>query len=137
MREFEELHKDSIGKNKQAANFSSQLHERLLKYSTNTIRYLSSLPRKGEYEVFRAQLSRSATSIGANYEEARGAITRKEFINKIAICQKESRESHYWFKILQELSIGNQNMLTLLINESAEILKIFVASVKTAKNSKK
>ena len=46
------------------------LRERLLNFSVNVIQFLSSLPLKREYEVLRIQLSKSATSIGANYEES-------------------------------------------------------------------
>jgi four helix bundle protein len=123
-------------KNESSGNFSANLHERLLKFSINSVRYLSSLPKNKEYEVFRIQLSRSATSVGANYEEARGASSRKDFINKLTISLKESRESYYWFSILQELNIGNYAMLNELVSESLEILKVFVTSLKTAKNNR-
>ena len=121
--------------NEVGENFSSKLHDRLLRFAINSIKFLSSLPRNKEYDVFRVQLSRSATSIGANYEEARGASSRKDFINKLSICLKESRESHYWFCILHELEAGNHATLERLKKESLEILKIFVTSVKTSKSS--
>lgn len=46
------------------------------------------------------QLIRAATSIGANYCEANGASSKKDFTNKIFICKKESRESKYWLRVL-------------------------------------
>ena len=46
------------------------------------------------------QLVRSGTSIGANYCEANGASSRKDFKNKIFICKKESKETKYWLRIL-------------------------------------
>ena len=135
MSEYDESKESSVFEvNDSDENFSSNLHNRLLSFSINTIRYLSSVPRNKEYDVFRVQLSRSVTSIGANYEEARGASSRRDFTNKLAICLKESRESFYWFSILQELEMGNQDTLKLLRIESSEILKIFVTSVKTAKS---
>ena len=46
------------------------------------------------------QLIRAGTSVGANYCEANGASSRKDFTNKIFICKKESKESAYWLRIL-------------------------------------
>jgi len=47
---------------------------------------------KREY-VLSKQLLRSATSIGANVEEAVAAQSRKDFISKMTIASKEARET--------------------------------------------
>jgi four helix bundle protein len=52
--------------------------------------------------VLSKQLLRSATSIGANIEEANAAQTKKEFIAKISIASKEARETRYWLRLLDK-----------------------------------
>lgn len=53
------------------------------------------------------QLIRSGTSIGANYMEANGASSRRDFKNKIYICKKETMETKYWLRMLS----GAENSL--------------------------
>lgn len=53
-------------------------------------------------DVILRQLIRSATSIGANLEEATGAHSRNDFIYGMNIAKKESRESNYWLRLLMQ-----------------------------------
>ena len=71
---------------------------------------------------------RSATSIGANYEESQ-ASSYAEFRHRIQICLREARETHYWLRLLKDvLSDSNQNVeLDSLVSEISEIKKIFGA----------
>ena len=62
---------------------------------------ISLIPYKREYDVFRNQLSKSVTSIGANYQESQAA-SYAEFRQRIQICLRESRETVYWIKLLKE-----------------------------------
>lgn len=71
-----------------------------------------------------AQVIRSATSVGANYCEANGASSRKDFCNKIFICKKEAKETHYWLDILKECC-GRDNDLDCLRGECIELIRIF------------
>jgi len=111
--------------------FNEKLRERLLNFSVKIIQFLKSIPYKKEYDVLRYQLSKSATSIGANYEESQ-ASTYKEFINKNRIALREANESIYWLKIIQKLQIGNKEILQNLISECKEISYIFGSIVSKA-----
>ncbi len=71
------------------------------------------------------QLIRSATSVGANYFEANGALSRKDFRNKIAICCKEARETKYWFHLLSESSDDLSKLCQNLWKEAHELALIF------------
>jgi four helix bundle protein len=51
-------------------------------------------------EIIRTQLAKAGTSIGANVEEADGALTKKDFVNKIAIARKEAKETRYWLRLI-------------------------------------
>jgi four helix bundle protein len=73
------------------------------------------------------QLLRSATSIGANYREANGASSKKDFKNKIYLCKKESKETEYWLRLLAK-SIDNEeyiNICRFLWKENHELSLIF------------
>ena len=100
------------------------MRERLLNFSVNVIQFLSSLPLKREYEVLRIQLSKSATSIGANYEESQYS-TYREFSAKIRIVMREAVETQYWLKIINEMQIRDDEERITLINEINEITRIF------------
>lgn len=70
------------------------------------------------------QLLRSATSIGANYHEANGADSKKDFRNKISICKKEAKETMYWLELLITTST-NTREIKLLWKEAHELTLIF------------
>ena len=129
--------KDGILVMEQGSGYEVDLRQRLLAFSVTVIQFLMNLPNKKEFEVFKYQLSRSATSIGANYEEAQSA-SLKEFVQKSRIALREANESKYWLTILKELHIGDQHILSNLIQEAQEIALIFGAIVsRTAKKLQK
>ncbi len=70
------------------------------------------------------QLLRSATSVGANYREANGADSKKDFRNKISICKKEAKETMYWLELLSTIS-PNKPDLRILWKEAHELTLIF------------
>ncbi|MFK7900074.1 MAG: four helix bundle protein [Cyclobacteriaceae bacterium] len=73
-------------------------------FAKKIIYLYSALKNEKEFDLGR-QLLRSGTSIGANIEEAQGAISKKDFIAKIHISYKEARETHYWLRLLKDCSI--------------------------------
>jgi len=89
-------------------------------FSIEVFKYLSTVPYRKEYEVFRTQISRCATAVGANYEEAQNSSI-KEFAQKVRIALREGRETEYWFRILQKLNLGEQNLLENLLLEVNEL----------------
>ena len=102
---------------------SEELQERLFQFSVSVIKFLRNWKSGRETDVIRYQLSKSATSVGANYEEAQAAISRKEFAVKISIALKEIRETKYWIKILNAIEDENEE-ITSLLDESDELAKI-------------
>ncbi|HPI53957.1 MAG TPA: four helix bundle protein [Chitinophagaceae bacterium] len=88
---------------------------------------------KNEF-VLSKQLLRSGTSIGANIEEAIGGVSDKDFLNKISISYKESRETIYWLKLLFSSEYISQNEFESILNEANEILKITAKIQLTLKN---
>jgi len=103
--------------------YKIDLRERFIVFSTNVFRYIATLPHRIEYEVFRIQISKSATSMGANYEEAQNS-SLKEFAQRVKIALREGRETEYWFKVLHRMNIGDQDQLANLSKEINELCLI-------------
>jgi four helix bundle protein len=107
--------------------YQVDLSQRLIDFSINTIQFLSRLPRRKEFNVFIDQLSKSATSIGANYAESQ-ASSQAEFRHRINICLKEAKETLYWYQILKEILSDKSELCGIcenLLTESKEISLIF------------
>ena len=106
---------------------AQQLLDRTFGFGVNTLKFLRKLPDNYIERVAKGQLARSSTSIGANYEEAQGAVSKKDFTHKIGICFKEARESVYWLRILKELFPEEpyKKDFSTLISEGIELKKIF------------
>ena len=75
-------------------------------------------------DVIKYQHIRSASSAGANYEEAQGAMSKADFNNKVHIALKEIRESNYWLKIITGILEKEDNLMKTLFDESEELKKI-------------
>lgn len=110
------------------------LRDRLFDFSVRVIKFLATLPDRKEYGVFKYQLSKSGTAMGANHEESQAAVSRKEFENKIAICLKESKESNYWLRVIRKLEIGDRDECTQLVQESFEFKSIFASIIVKSKH---
>ncbi|MGH2568972.1 MAG: four helix bundle protein, partial [Bacteroidota bacterium] len=96
-------------------------------FGVNVLKFLTTLPSNDGLNVPKHQLAKASTSIGANYEEAQAAESRSDFIHKIGISLKESRESHYWLRVIRALTSGSpkQKALDEFITEAAEFKRIF------------
>ena len=103
--------------------YAIDLRERILNFAVQLFKLIASLPKDKEFDVIRIQISRSGTSIGANYEEAQSS-TYREFSHKTRIALREANETKYWLRILEKLAIGDTELLNSLLNEINEISKI-------------
>jgi len=108
-----------------------KLSERLLDFGAAILK----LVRKSSFDWYLSkQLMRSATSAGANYEEACSGESRADFIHKMQIALKELNESLYWLRLMEKSSESRNQELLYLIQENRELCAIFVKSVVTAKS---
>ena len=111
-----------------------KLSERLLNFGASVIKLTRSL-RKGPVDNHVArQLLRSATSAGANYEEACSGESRADFIHKLQIALKELNETLYWLKLIDRSQINSSSEIATMIQENKELCAIVARSVLTAKN---
>ncbi len=99
------------------------LEERTLKFAKEVIRFVKRLPRSIADAEIAKQLIRSAASIGANYIEANESLSTKDFLMRIKISHKESKESIYWLKLVE--TKDQEKSREALIGEATELMKIF------------
>lgn len=113
-----------------------ELKERLLLFGKRILEICKMLPNYSECGKIRAQLGSAGTSVGANYEEADGAITKKDFLNKIVISRKEAKETRYFLRVISGTYLS-PGILQDDIKESEEIINILSSIIiKTSRNRK-
>ena len=117
-------------------NRKNDLCDRLFEFAVRVIEFLKTLPYSPENKTIRSQLSKSACSSGANYEESQSGSSKADFLNKIRISLREMRESNYWLRIILRTvpEVNNQD-LDYLINESSELKKILGSIIQKGRNS--
>ena len=109
------------------------LADRLLAYAARALNVVSTLPSDPAGKHLGRQLTCSATSGGANYEEARCAESRADFAHKVLVAAKEVSESVYWLRLIQRARLSSSTDLVALVAEGRELLKILKASARTAR----
>lgn len=102
----------------------NELSDRLFNFSVRVIKLLQEIKYNEINRVIIYQLTKSATSSGANYEESQAASSKSDFTNKVNISLKEMRESNYWLRIIKEVEIAPIGETEALIDESIELMKI-------------
>ncbi|NMB92439.1 MAG: four helix bundle protein [Parcubacteria group bacterium] len=90
------------------------LEKRTKLFGIEVIRFVNSISKNNINAIIINQLVRSATSIGANYCEANGASSKRDFKNKIYICKKEARETKYWLELLSQTNTRYREKIRLL-----------------------
>jgi|SRR3989338_2369169 len=110
------------------------LEERTARFGENLILLCRKLKQDVVTRPLISQLIRSGTSIGANYMEANGASSKKDFINKIFICKKEAQETKHWLRMLTSCEGGDLNFeLLKQWKECQELTLIFQKIVSSAR----
>ena len=114
---------------------TQELLDRTFHFGVNLLKFLRTLPDDFIYRIPKGQVGRSCVLIGANYEEAQGAVSKRDFSHKIGISYKEARESLYWLRILQQLYNEKEyhEKFESFIKESQELRNIFAAIKKSSK----
>jgi len=112
----------------------AKLLEKRTKDFAITIIYLSaSLINTQEGRVIKNQITKSGTSIGANYREANRSRSKADFSNKIKICESEASETGYWLELISDLKWTDDQKLQSVLAEANEILAIFTSIGKNLK----
>ncbi len=117
-------------------NIEYNLEERTSKFGKDVIIFCRKLPKDNITNPLVSQLVRSSTSIGANYMEANGASSKKDFRNKVYICKKEAQESKHWLHMISVACPNHKEEARTLWKECQELTLIFGKIVSSLKNSK-
>jgi len=112
------------------------LEDRLIDFAVMIIHLAESLPKTKTGSHIAGQIIRCATSPASNYGEAQAAESRKDFIHKMKISLKELRETKVWLKMILKANMTKSSeKIDQLIDESNQLISIFVTSIKTAKQN--
>lgn len=101
------------------------LEERTASFAEKLIELCKKAPKNVIVVPIISQLIRSGTSIGANYCEANGGSSKKDFRNKIFICKKEAKETQYWLRLLANAAAELKEECRVLWQEAKELTLIF------------
>lgn len=107
------------------------LGERTFIFACETVTYCRELSKEsGVVRNIAWQLSAAATSAAANYQEAKGAYSRREFAAKNGIVLKELKESKLWYRIIIRCELGRLDEPRRLVKEADELVAMFTAGMK-------
>ena len=106
-----------------------------MEFAVRVIKFFVKLPRTDEARVPGKQLLRAATSVGANYRAVCRSKSEADFISKMGTVVEEADESGFWLDLLQKSGVCNSMVIEPLKNEADELLRIFSASLNTAKQN--
>ncbi|MBU1102212.1 four helix bundle protein [Patescibacteria group bacterium] len=116
------------------ANKEYNLEERTAKFAEEILKFAAKIPKNSINNSLITQLVKSGTSIGANYCEANGADSKKDFSHKISICKKETKETKYWLRIIVSANPSLKDEARKLWKEAEEFNLIFSKIVRTCRN---
>ncbi len=108
----------------------SIIYQKSRRFASRIVRLYSFLQKEKDERVISAQIIRSGTSIGANVAEALYAASRRDFLNKVTIAQKECAETLYWLDILADNGYFDAAQAQSIVGECDEILRMLVATTK-------
>lgn len=113
------------------------LEERTFRFAKRVREFIKQLPKSISNNEDSVQLNNASGSQGANYIEANEAISKKDFIFRIKICRKETKESRYWLRMVD---LGKDKALDkerkILIQEATELMMIFGSIYRKSQNFK-
>jgi four helix bundle protein len=107
--------------------FAKELEKRTKQFAIDIIRLSMTLPNTPEGRTIRNQLTKAGTSVGANYREANRSRSKKDFRNKIAICESEASETQYWLQVIAGVGWKSWDELQVDYDECSELLAIFTS----------
>ena len=108
-------------------DFARNLEERTKLFALRIIRLSAELPKSSEALVVRNQITKSGTSVGANYREANRARSKADFKNRIKICESEASETQYWLELIIAADWLPVEKVAAAHKECSELLALFTS----------
>ena len=112
--------------------FVELIKKRTKQLAVDIILFYNKIQKTDATRVIGRQLIRSATSTAANYRAACISRSQKEFFSKMSIVVEEADETLFWLEILKDANLASEELLTPLLNETLEIVKIVSKARKSA-----
>ncbi len=107
--------------------FAKDLEKRTRLFAVRIIKISAKLPNTPEGRVVRNQITKTGTSVGANYREANRARSKADFRNKIEICESESSETQFWLEVITEIKWLKWEEIKADYDECSELLALFTS----------
>jgi four helix bundle protein len=111
----------------------SVLKDKSYAFAIRIVRLCQYLCNEKKEFVLSKQLIRSGTAIGALIREAEFGQSKADFTSKMSIALKEANETDYWLNLLKDTGYLNEKIFTSISTDCRELIKLLVATVKTAK----
>jgi four helix bundle protein len=111
------------------------LEDRTLDFGKRVIHLSKALPKNSVNYTLVGQLTRSGTSLGANYRGAAETETKKDFLFRTRICRKEGKETVYWLNLIIEANPELSERIEPLLKETIELVKIFATIIQKSKSN--
>jgi four helix bundle protein len=116
---------------------SQSLEDRTERFALDVIKLIRGFSNREPAMNIARQLSKSATSVGANYRASRRARSHAEFTSRIGIVAEEADETIYWLQLVAKAGISNATELPGITQEARELTAIFSAMVRTARHNER
>ena len=116
---------------------TQELKQRTFEFGIRVVRAVEALPKSDTARELGRQLLRAGTPVGANYHATARAKSRANFVAKLGIVEEECDEAAYWMEVIIALKILKPARLTKLHTEAGELLPIVIASIKTARRTRR
>jgi four helix bundle protein len=107
--------------------FAKVLERRTRDFAVRIIHLSIKLPNTPEGRVIKSQITKSGTSLGANYREANRSRSKADFKNRIEICESEASETQYWMEIIEAMKWLSQEQMKPIYDECVELLALFTS----------
>jgi four helix bundle protein len=114
----------------------ADIQRRTFLFAARVLKMVQSLPKDSSGQIVARQLARSGTSVGANVEEAQGALSRTDFTRRITIALSEAREVRYWLRLVAEVGMLPARRVESITQESDELVKILSTIVRKSRGNK-
>ena len=112
-----------------------ELADRLLDFAVRIMTLSAGLKKTQAGRHVAGQIVKAGTSVGAHYEEARGAESRSDFVHKLGIALKECRETRYWLRVIDRGKLTLAEFTLDLLAEADALCAILGQCILTSKRS--
>jgi four helix bundle protein len=112
----------------------NDIEERTFQFAKAVRLFVKTLPKTTANIEDSKQLVKASGSVGSNYREANESLSKKDFLMRMKISRKETKESVYWLRLIHETNnLKNANDALNLIQEANELKKIFSSILEKSK----